>query len=63
MWDYYAERHLNVSSRDTEKGSMFRVPGVSAAATVCPHPVNKAPESFNFPKLNWLAGRLKKSAR
>jgi hypothetical protein len=29
MWAYYAQTHLFVSSRETEKGSMFRVPDVS----------------------------------
>jgi hypothetical protein len=50
MWAYYAQTHLFVSSRETEKGSLFRGRVVNAGC----HPYvprrSKAPESFNFPK-------------
>src|SRR5690349_18779683 len=51
MWGYYAQPHSFVSSRDTKKGSMLRARVVNAGCLPYVHGPNKAPESFNFPKL------------
>src|ERR1041385_1440647 len=51
MWAYYAQTHLFVSSRETEKGSLFRACVVNAGCHPYVHRRSKAPESFNFAKL------------
>src|ERR1043165_1880399 len=56
MWGYYARPHSFVSSRETEKGSMLRVPLVNDGCHPYVHGHSKAPESFNFAKLVALPG-------